>query len=980
MEEKTNITLEEIIFGNNKSGLSEMQTQLNELKKTIIDEPEYIVKNAIIDFFLIINPFSIKWEEELKDISNYFIKYYSGMIKAEKMKFIFIGLKNPLLKFLIQIDDFFPKEKEEVKLAFKIILLTQDKKTIINYIKSYLISSKEEIENEINKINFNNPFAIIFMHSLFNVIFSKKNKTKNILDKINNKMKKVQTFRCNQCFDLLYIIHINNITSLICNNASHTIEKCEKIEDLEKLNNYDLICCECGTKLKLYYENYKCIICKKFVCFNCRNNHYKSCPPSELIDLFNVGYICEKHNKKIIDTCELCNKNLCEECKSLHYHIIKEELHVKLEENVIADSLKKIDSKETKYYIGYHLFKRYKYMQIFHLNNVKINKALYFLIFNEEIQFKASKFFSSQFFDDEFKKYYNKILEGAKKGKDEEIECMKILENEYQLAKVIFPMKEKYYQFKQLCLENQKERKEELNDFYPFISNLLLSCEKLYEKTITEFNLQSEINKHNIDILLLKNKIKRYNKSDKLDKYFMKKLLSRYFADYIIKILIKNYPKKFKPIKLTLLNIYEIILYYGIDIISDDKLAQIKELIENILSKENNLNEYLINYLQNIKEENLVIFNESIKSKDYTIEKDELNFVLASLLYLKKIGNIVAHPNIESSFNYDISKVSENIKKVQKSITKNKIIISDIDNNNSLINLDLKKSVKDELNLFKDEILDDLKDISFRRNAEVEYILNYIFKNETSNIKKEDISCLRVITNDIQKIINDENDFNEEDLLKDNKISSYYNVLNNLEENERSINDMILSFKDYEIKINTRVESEIKSEMKSEMKKRSVLDYSTFVLLIKNYKKYLPKNLTLDEKKAYIISIFAKEYLENSIFSQKKIKLKNAIREIIKYFVIEKKFSRIHNLVEKAYEEDKTYFNEASFLNGIKNYIKEIKFDDFENLSKKEISLKRIIEILKLLIKEKNIDWLVLSREKTASISSYLYFMQNKRG
>ena len=97
MEEKTNLTLEEIIFGNNKSGLSEMKTQLNELRKTINDEPEYIVKNAIIDFFLIINPFSIKWEEELKDISNYFIKYYSGMIKAEKMKFIFIGIKLMIL-------------------------------------------------------------------------------------------------------------------------------------------------------------------------------------------------------------------------------------------------------------------------------------------------------------------------------------------------------------------------------------------------------------------------------------------------------------------------------------------------------------------------------------------------------------------------------------------------------------------------------------------------------------------------------------------------------------------------------------------------------------------------------------------------------------------------------------------------------------------------------------------------------------------
>ena len=37
-------------------------------------------------------------------------------------------------------------------------------------------------------------------------------------------------------------------------------------------------------------------------------------------------------NKKYVDTCDLCNKNLCEECKFYHFHIIKEQYHLRLDE------------------------------------------------------------------------------------------------------------------------------------------------------------------------------------------------------------------------------------------------------------------------------------------------------------------------------------------------------------------------------------------------------------------------------------------------------------------------------------------------------------------------------------------------------------------------------------------------------------------------------------------------------------------------
>ena len=58
-----------------------------------------------------------------------------------------------------------------------------------------------------------------------------------------------------------------------------------------------------------------------------------------MIFLYNVGYTCEVHNKKYIDSCELCNKNLCEECKLYHFHIIKNNCHIKLNEEKLHKSI-----------------------------------------------------------------------------------------------------------------------------------------------------------------------------------------------------------------------------------------------------------------------------------------------------------------------------------------------------------------------------------------------------------------------------------------------------------------------------------------------------------------------------------------------------------------------------------------------------------------------------------------------------------------
>ena len=100
---------------------------------------------------------------------------------------------------------------------------------------------------------------------------------------------------------------------------------------------------------------------------------------------------------------------------------------------------------------------------------------------------------------------------------------------------------------------------------------------------------------------------------------------------------------------------------------------------------------------------------------------------------------------------------------------------------------------------------------------------------------------------------------------------------------------------------------------------------------------------------------------------------------MIKYNILLTKLKKIHELIKNIFDKNITDINEAAFISDVKNYIKEVKFDGFERISALDINSKRVIEIIKLLCQEKTCKLLVLSKEETTSISSYLYCMQNKK-
>ena len=98
------------------------------------------------------------------------------------------------------------------------------------------------------------------------------------------------------------------------------------------------------------------------------------------------------------------------------------------------------------------------------------------------------------------------------------------MEKDYKINK-FFDNSEEYLYFIHECLTKQIERNERLNYIYSSILNLLISMKQFLHTPIV-FQSQKLINKDNINILLLKNKIIKLNNRNQKEQFFIRKLLS----------------------------------------------------------------------------------------------------------------------------------------------------------------------------------------------------------------------------------------------------------------------------------------------------------------------------------------------------------------------------------------------------------------------------------------------------------------------
>ena len=60
---------------------------------------------------------------------------------------------------------------------------------------------------------------------------------------------------------------------------------------------------------------------QNFFCEECAKEHEKIEIKNVLINLYEVGYICEDHCEFYSTSCNICKINLCEICKENHEHI-----------------------------------------------------------------------------------------------------------------------------------------------------------------------------------------------------------------------------------------------------------------------------------------------------------------------------------------------------------------------------------------------------------------------------------------------------------------------------------------------------------------------------------------------------------------------------------------------------------------------------------------------------------------------------------
>ena len=966
-----------ILSCSKSSQLVEIEKKLLEIKRNLDNSSNNLLKKALIDYFRIINPLSSLWKEnEIFSFSTIIILYYSENNIVECLEKAIDIIKEPLLKYLIEIDEFYPKEivKEKAKCySLKLILLTQNIEIICDYIKQLFDCDNEynDIKKEIQNLNLKNHYSIFYLRELIKALINRKDKKENILNIVNDNIKKIQIFRCNKCFDILYVSHFVKGTSLICNNGSHSIINSTI---LKTLNNYELKCTHCNNILKIYNDNYKCISCKNIVCKDCIEKHMSVCILSNFISLCEVGFTCEAHNKKYIDSCEMCNKNLCEKCKSYHIHIIKPGNHIKFNKNDL-ESINSNKLGKVKNYIKYYLYQRYIYMKKLKLINVKVEKSLYFMLKKESIIYEVKNFTSNFFFDEDFKDYYKNIIEEAKNGRIEAFKGLEIIKNNYEKIKQTSPDNDnEYRKFLDLCVINQLERVDEFNDYYSLLLNRLLRIQHNFDE-IKIIELNKELKEISMDTILLKTKIIGIINSNQIGKDYIKTIFSRCLADYIIRIIFKKYPNKFNAINLSLNNVYEIITNYGNEIIDKTKINLINELARKLIFNKDNMNkeEYektIIDYIKSIKTENKIAFKDSIYINNEIIEKNDLNFTLASLLYLKKVGNKSAHPNTEKNSPLKINDVSGKINKKRYLINLDSRI-----SYNSLIDEKLIEDVKISLRTISDEILKDFQETLFNSGSELNNILCFLFKDNWQNIINKNEAFVRALNIDIDKIIYNLKDIDDDFIMNNKKLKEFHENIKEVDEISERIKRNINKFKNYKIDQYAGLEHKIKKQLE----KIKNIDFDSLQTITDENIIALKNNLSRAEKKIYIISIIAKEYLNSERFKAKKENAISQFKELVKLEIIKTTLQNIFDSIDKYFKDinDKNKFDEQSFINEVKKFINNNKFGDHKILSDLTFNTNKIIDIISKLIGKRNFEWLSLFEKENTSLISYLYYLQN---
>ena len=172
---------------NEKEILLNLISQEKEKFKQLTSEDDFI-RQAILDFVIIYNPLNLEWKNET--VANFCKKLIQFYDEGNNISIPILNLMNnyfkapSYFKVLIQFEKKIQKEKAYLECCFKLILLTKNLENLLNGIKNCLKINDEFLFKQIEKIDFDSPYAHILLRRLVeNLIAAEKNLTNEEIEK-----------------------------------------------------------------------------------------------------------------------------------------------------------------------------------------------------------------------------------------------------------------------------------------------------------------------------------------------------------------------------------------------------------------------------------------------------------------------------------------------------------------------------------------------------------------------------------------------------------------------------------------------------------------------------------------------------------------------------------------------------------------------------------------------------------------------------
>ena len=820
-------------------------------------------------------------------------------------------------------------DKEQYLEILLLFIPEKETQQILKVIKKYLKDNSqknkilEKLENILGKIDLKTEAGFHYLKDIILQFIKDSNHFLDLIQEIekryvfNNNM-----LRCRKCLNLpIFSINQDKIINISyrCNHMD--LYK----NELEKLEEVPFNCCCCNELLLISNKNYICSNCKNIFCNAGLNEHFPECGTVFFIPINEIDNICPDHDQKYSSYCGICNINLCQKCCLEHFHCISQKKQFDLDEVSLIkiNDFIRSDNKNNKIILSSieSIIKDKKYDNNF--------QFLYFI--NEIIgnKIKIDDILFEEFFNIEFKKYYDYIINQTIKKNYYYFNVLQNLRENYT------KINQDYYNFKNEIHLSYLDNKIKIMNS----NNMRFTLLSSYFNKINELKAQKQIfdNKNEIEKGLIKieeNKILITSilNSETLYQTQLLKLINRSLADNIIVYLIENYPNKFQKIKFNLNIFADLQKYYKKEPEKFDKIRR---------EKQEEINEFKSNNEENNNnEDNKIIFKESITIKNSTIEVSDLNHIVQFLFFMKQDGDFVAHPkNIKDDENNENIVIKHNTHNLKSSGNYNDI-----------------NEEKLKIQKFIEEVFcKNTFDVPVKVKAIFDCLFEYKFK----------------------ALINSEYD----DEFK-NKIDNLFNEISNIDVKE----DVIKNFESYTEKIKQLEKICSSLEEKNKLKK----DLEIPKPLEKFFERL--KNIINNEQKCltFLYNINKNEY-ESSITGENYCFLDKCFNYLIKNITVKiednlKNYKKIEEKMENLYEARKSIivllvkfneklkkmdeFNKPNFdLDEMKKYFNK----GNANGDEKEINLNAIRENMEKLVKGK-IDWTL---SKKCKFSTLLYLKQN---